>query len=303
MGSLTDVLKLDLSLTGSKLLTLSISGGSLRFAAFSGKRVERWHVAPFNPTFLRGDVVSDPNGLGQVIKAVTARLGLRNRKLVAAFPGARSLPRIIDIPIAGDVVPSEIIPQQARRVLGAAIENSYLYWQPLYRKGPKLQAYYVLAVPKDAVEGFTQAIQGGGFKPYKTELSGFALARAMGVRTGILVNVQSGTVEMVVVVNAQPMLLYADTLPNGAANDLVAGLSDRLQQLISYHNERSRDGALAADAPIYVSGDAPLEEAAVQELASAAAHPVAVAPPPPGFRYPQGFDPSAFMINLGLALK
>ena len=282
-------------------LTISFTGNFLKILLMKGNLVQQWSLTPFNPNLVRGDVVVEAAGLGQIIRAATTRMGAQNRKAVAAFPGSRAIPRIMALPVGRDIYPGDFIPRQARRTFGAVADNSYLYWHFL-RKDRTQQLFYVLAVPRDAVDSFAEALRFGGFRPYKIELTSMALARAVQTPTAVLVNLDTTAVEIVVVVDHAPMLMYSEALTEMAGAGLATALTEQLQRVIPFHNERNRDRPLPANAPIYISGFLPVDQETTKAVEASMGNPVSIPTPPP-FSYPADFQSGTFMVNLGLALK
>ncbi len=258
-------------------------------------------MVPFNPTFLRGEVIADPNALGQVIKQITTRMGVKQNKVVASFPGSRAIPRIIPVPVAKDVFPPEYIPQQAKRIFGAVADNSYFYWS-LIRKEQTNQFFYVLAVPKDIVESFTESLRVAGFKTFVIEVSGLAIARATQIGTGVLINVDTSIVETSIVANNIPMIMHTEALPEPTNEAVIATITDQMERLISSYNERNAVTPILPDSPVFISGSLPLDEETLKAIGEAIVRPVMHANSS-RFKYPVDFQPSSYMINLGLAMK
>jgi hypothetical protein len=288
-------------LMGSGTLTLSYSGNFLKLLVVEGNKVRHWSLTPFNPSLIRGDTVVDPTGLGRIIRAALDKLKVHQSKAVAAFPGFRALARIMTLPNAADMAPSEVIPQQARRAYGAVAENSYFYWQ-LLRKDKSTQQFYVLAVPRDAVDGFTETLERARLKPYKVELTSLALARAVHVPTAAIVNLDPPTLEILIVVDSTPMLSFSDTLTELSGPGLANLVVEQLQRIVPFHNERYRDRPLPPNAPVYITGSVAVDQELISTVQANLGNPVQ-APNPPPFSYPKEFQPSAYMVNLGLAMK
>ncbi len=290
-----------LSFSSSAKVTVSVSGNYLRILSINGS-TWKWNMVPFNPAFLRGEVIADPNGLGQVIKQITTRMGVKQAKVVAAFPGTRAIPRIVPVPNGKDVYPPDYIPQQSRRIFGAVADNSYLYWN-LLRKEQANQFFYVMAVPKDIVDSFSETLKVAGFKTFAVEVSGLAMARASQVGTGIVVNVDTSIIETVIVVNNIPMTMYTEALAEPTNEGVISAITGQMERQIPSYNERNADRPLLPDSPVLISGALPLDDETVKALGDSLARPVITTTSPSKFKYPDDFQPLTYHINLGLAMK
>ena len=113
------------------LLTVSIEGGSIRLMVSGGRRIIAWLTVPFNPRMVSDSRIEDPSGLAAVVKSSVARLGVKYGKVVAAFPGSRVTTRVVSLPAVSGVRDSVMLPREARRVLGSAMDFHHVFWAPL----------------------------------------------------------------------------------------------------------------------------------------------------------------------------
>ncbi|MBI4299100.1 MAG: hypothetical protein HY666_04990, partial [Chloroflexi bacterium] len=124
----------------------------------ASKGVKAWSVIPFNPRFVRDGVITDPKAFSQVILNAIDRPGLRLFRALGALSGQRSIVSTLTLPKVGDISLNELIPREARRSLGVAIDSYYLHWR-LLRKEASRQVFYLVAVPRDSVDRFAESMR------------------------------------------------------------------------------------------------------------------------------------------------
>lgn len=290
---------------GSQRITIALGNTNLRLLAASKASVTAWADVPFNPNLMRGDSVADPAGMGQVIHNAVSRSGFQAGKVIAAIPGTRSLSRLVPLPKAKDINPEEVIPRQARRLMGAAVvDNSHLYWK-LLRQEQTQDIYYVLAAPKDASESFAEAMRFAQLKPELLELTGFALARVVNEQNAVIAGADTRAIDLVIVTDYIPVFMMhaVSESPIFSGEDAAPVLESELARVIGYYNDRNPDKQLAESVPIYVLGPYAGDEHVTTVIKGSTGHPVVAMKPPSWISYPQDFPYSSFAANLGLILK
>lgn len=292
-----------LSLNASRLCTLSLEGSNVRVVMSQGRNILSWMSMSFNPRLVQDGWVQDPPRLAEVISNALSKLGGYKGKVVAAFSGSRSVSRVISVPKARDINPDEVVPREARRLMGVVVENAYLFWcrlEPLEKE----ERYFVLATPKTGLKAFLETLRLSGLRPSYIDLRALALARAIGEESAIIANVEVDFLDVVVVKDYIPTVISNIPLEGNSNNprEVVSAISAELQQCISYHNDRSRPNLLGPDVPVYLGGGHPrLEDGLVQGLRDVIARPIAV--PTPLVERPDDFPVQEFLVNAGLILQ
>ncbi len=189
--------------------------------------------------------------------------------------------------------------------MGAAVvDNSQLHWK-LTKTEAAQDTYYVLAVPKDAVEAFQEAMRFAQLKPSLLELSGFAMARAIDQENAVIAGADTRAVDIIVVSDYIPtfMMHSLSDSPIFSAEDAASVLQAELERVLTYYNDRNPENPLADTVPIYVLGPYGGDSHVNTVLSGSLGHPVAEMKPPSWLSYSQDFPYSSFSANLGLVLK
>ncbi|MCL5074515.1 MAG: pilus assembly protein PilM [Chloroflexi bacterium] len=286
----------------SSVVSLSIEGSSLRLLSCKGGRIQSWVSIPLNPRLLRGGFIADPLALSGVIRTAMEKAHLSPGRVIGGLTGLQSVSRLISLPKVAAGSLEAIVQREARRSLAISLEGNYLYWQALDGRGEELQVF-VLAVPKEPLLAFLAALRGAGLRPRAIDLRPLALARAVAQPQAIIANAESNSVDVVVVVDAVPVLVHTsflgdEPLPPEYVRDR---LTDELLRAITFYNDTHRGSPLAPDIPLYLTGEMANETELVESIPALTGHPLAIPQPP--LPYPAGFPLALYMVNIGLILK
>ena len=285
-----------------RIISLSIEGNTLRTLSFDRGYIERWDSIPFNPQFLRVGHVAESQKLSEVLHTVLADWDLSKSIVVCAFPGLRTMSRIISVPKVAKKEMDTVISREARRVMAISTEDNYFHWQLLPAQGERQQAF-ALAVPKEPLHAMLQALQGAGIMPYAIELKPIALARAVNQKDAIIANGENNSVELVIVINDVPTLMRSVFLGEGVVSEdyAIGRISDELVRTINFYNESNPDSPLDAGVPVFLTGAAASGMTFAMNVAALTGRPVQ--PPESPVPYPRDFPIADFMVNLGLILR
>lgn len=284
------------------VITVSLEGTSLRVTASKGKKILAWANLPFNPQLVTDDLVNNPAELANVLRNALKRLEYRPSSVLAVYPGVRSVSRIIPIPKAHDVSPATVLTQEARRILGAAPDQNYLYWKRV-AQDQTTEQYYVLAIPRVRMDAFVRTMVEAGLTPKTVDLKALALSRAVGGPAGAIINLEHTFMTIVIFSGYVPQVANTIVLEEAASMDeqeTMDRLVDELQRSIAYYQERNPTGA---PLPIFLSGGNPLLDTdalpqAIQRVFNTSPSTLSVP-----FQYPQEFPVSMFLSNLGVLVR
>ncbi|MBT9149771.1 MAG: hypothetical protein DDT27_01609 [Dehalococcoidia bacterium] len=262
-----------------------------------------WSITPFNPRFLKGGFIANPEGLAQVIKAALSKKELGGqRRVIASLPAFHSVSRPLAIPGSPELRPDVAIPQQARREMGYSPESSLLFWQPLGTMGGK-RRYLVLSVPKEPVITLIDTLKLAGLKPDKIETSSFALARAVNQTQSIIAAVEPNSLDVVITDDCLPVAIQSTFFgeePMGI-DALPSLLTDALERIITFYNDTRPVNPLSGDTPLYLFGSLLSASEIASAVETSLGHPISDFQPP--LLYPPDFPRAEMAINIGLVLK
>ncbi|MCL0076422.1 hypothetical protein M1O12_00055 [Dehalococcoidia bacterium] len=287
-----------------KLLSLSTDGANLKLLACRGGKVSAWSITPFNPGFLSGGFIANPEGLAEVIKTALSKEGLDGRgQVIASIPAFHSVSRFLEIPGTKEIPPEVAIPQQARREMGYSPEGSLLCWHPLGTTAGK-RRYLALSAPKEPVITLIDTLKLAGLRPHTIETSSFALVRAVNQTRSIIAAVEPNSLDIVITSESVPVVSQSTFFGEEpmSADALPSLLTDALDRIVTFYNDTRPDKPLSADTPSYLFGSAlSLSSEIAAAFETALGHPVSEFQPP--LLYPPDFPRAEMAINIGLVLK
>ncbi len=289
-------------MAGKRIIALSIEGTDLRLVCFYNNSIESWDSVSFEPQLLREGQVADPEALGGVIKSALEGREVSRSQVVCAIPELRAVSRVISMPKLGPKELETVVPREVRRLMRVSEEDNYLHWQALPTETDRTQVF-VLAVPKETVLAFTEALRAGGVRPRALDLRSLALVRAVNQKDAIIANGESNSVELVIVVDDVPVLIRSVFLGEEVVTQdyAVGRISDELGRTIVTYNEINKDNPLDPAVPVYLSGA--MAGGVTFALNVAALTGRTVQPLEPPIACPEDFPLAGFMVNVGLILK
>jgi Tfp pilus assembly PilM family ATPase len=283
-------------------VALSTESGTLRVLRSFGQRVIGWGSVPLPPGVIRGGTVADASLLGDVLGETFAQLRLPRRRVSGAVSGLRASIVLLELPWVKEHELEEVVADEAGRALGVTTDDSYLFWQRL--SGHRRERFvYVVAVPREPLLSTLEAYQAGGLHLEELDLKPLALARAVNQRDAIVVNIESDSLDVVIVVDDLPVLCRSLALPadlsyGDPAHEHV--LVEVSRALASYE-DAVVDQRLDPGAAIYLSGSRAAGIGLVERLRARTGHPMGRPAPP--LHYPSDFPLAEQLANIGLALK
>jgi len=283
-------------------VAISFGGGSLRVLQYVGRRVIGWASVPLPEGVVRGGAVVDAPALGGVLEETFDRLRLPRRHVVGAISGLRASASLLELPWVKDGELAEVVADEATRALGAAPDDSYLFWQRI--PGRRRERFvYALAVPREPLLIALEAFEAGGLRADVLDLKPLALARAVNQQDAIIANLESDSLDVTIVVDDLPVLFRSLALPAGLAHrepahDLL--VAEVCRALVSYE-DAAPGHLLDGSAAIYLSGSDVGSIALAERLRAQTGHPIGRPTPP--MHYPSDFPLAEQLVNVGLALK
>lgn len=292
-----------LDLFAAPTVSMSLEGYTLRLLETRGRRVQMWANIPLIPGLVKGGMIRDPGALGQVIGDTFKAGGISKRKVFCALNVPQAVSRIFMVPRANSAELAKAVDKELRRLLPAAREDSYIYWQPVQSNSQTQQQVYALTVPKEPLLTMVSALKVAGIRPYSMDLRTHALARSVNQKDAILANLESNSADVVIIVDDIPVMTRSVHLGDepSAITAAQERLLGELTRSLSFYNDTNRANALPPTVPIYLTGDLASDPDLVAPVESATGHPVSSPELP--LQGPDDFPSSQYMVNIGLALK
>jgi hypothetical protein len=289
-----------------------IEGISVKMLVFSGKNIESWYSAPVNPSWVRDGLVASPEHVGGIMADLVKEKKMPQSGVLAALPSAGSGNQVLTLPSIGRLKGrklNEVVHRELRRVMPGSADVDYIYWQPLHENGARQtkQKVFTLIVPRVNVMSMVETSQYAGITMKALELRPFALTRAVGCKSGIIVHGEVNSIEVVIVDKSIPALFRDITVKEKEATAVPTVetafqiLFRDLPTTIEYYMRMNPDTNINSETPVYFSGSLSLEYDANDRLEKAIGHQVRSVEPP--VDCPTNFPLAQYLVNVGLMMK
>jgi len=285
-----------------KVVTLYIDDINIRLLVAKGKRVQNWARLPLDPGLVRDGVIIEEDQVVEKLKELFKLTNVAPSEVIAGLSGLNSLYRLITLPELPEAVRDEAIRHEARRVIPVSLEQVHLAYQTLsIAKGET--HIFLTAFPRNAADTLIKVLRQVGAEPSLMDLAPLALCRNVNEPRAIIINGWSTNLDIVVMADRLPQVSRSLSIPGEATSlsGMLPAVTEELERTIAFYNSSHQENPLDSTVPVFVSGDLAEIPESWQSLAGGGGYSVSILTSP--MEFPEGFDPSQFMVNMGLALK
>lgn len=285
------------------MVTLEISSTAIRIIEVNGGKINRWASLALEPGIFEDDNIADAQALGNAIRQLMSSSGIRNRDVIASVNSLFSLVRIVTVatPLETTVTEQAVL-EATEEVMPLTSEAMYYSWRTV-AAGEGGQQVMVVGVPKDVIDDEMRALRSAGINPHVLDLKTLALARAVNRDMALILNIDSASFDIVMVINGN-----AELLRSTAWNPDELSLDERADHLLStleitvdFYNSLQPGITLPAETPLFITGQMSGDFSLIEKITRALDYPFEEINPP--LEYPPHLPISQYAINIGLALK
>jgi type IV pilus assembly protein PilM len=282
--------------------TLYISDINMRLMTTRGKRITKLADMPLDTSLSQVDTPEKEAQLAEKIKYLFKSNRIGTRKIILGLSGMHCLTRPITLPELPKAMLDEAVTREARRVLPVPVEQLYLSWQTVSVISGKLQAFMV-AIPRHIADMVIKIIGEAGFKPYMMDIKPLALARLSREATAVIVDVQPGEFDIVIMVNGMPQPIRTVPFPTETPSlkERLVIVRDELERTVQFYNSNNPETRIQPETPMLVSGELADEPELYESLGQQLGFKAAPLASP--LKCLKHLDPSHHLVNVGLTLK
>jgi len=285
-----------------KATTLFIRDDAVNLLVVEGKRVRKWASLPLEPGLVSQGLVLDEARVADGLNKLFKLAKIRTRRVVAGLSGLNSLYRLISLPELPDAILPEAVKQEAKRVIPVPLDEVYLSYQRL--PAPAGETRVFLAVfPRNVADVLIRTMRQAGIQPYIMDLAPLALCRTLNEPRAIIINTRLDHLDIMVMEDRLPQLIHRLSLAGEvtSAPERLSAITEEIDRTIAFYNSSHGENPLDSTVPLFVCSDLAQLPEGWQSLGGKLGCPVSILPSP--VESPDGFNPSDFMVNIGLALK
>ena len=285
-----------------KIVTLYVDDDSLRLMVSQGKQIKEWAELPLEPGLVENTVVIKEAEVAAKIKQLFKTQNVTSKKVILGMSGLHCLSRPITLPQLPREMLEEAVKREAKRVLPVPLEQLYLSQRIIPSAEGKMQVY-LAAIPCNTADALLKTLRQAGLRPYIMDIKPLLLARVVKEATAIIIDVQKREFDVVIMSDGVPQPVRSIALAEGALSwkEKLTTIRNELNRTIQFYNSSNPENQLDPSIPIFVSGELANEPEVCQALSDEIGHPVLLLPSP--LECPVGFDPSRYMVNIGLTLQ
>lgn len=251
--------------TNRTSIGIAIQGTTLRIVVAKGRHINDWAIVPFNPTLLKAGFISDPDAMASVIKNKIPQAGNGTMRVSAALGGTQSIVRLLNLPKISHINMDDIVIRESRRLLAFNVDTQYIYWRRL-SQDEKFQQILVILIPKEGLKALVDSLIIAKLRPSLVELAPMALLHGFVHPTGVLANLETNNLDIIIIRNSLPVQVRSMWLGDEpmTVDSASTKLAEELNSTVSSYNSNNPDRLFPDDAPVIFTGGLPEEDFASQ---------------------------------------
>jgi len=240
--------------------------------------------------------VTNPVVVGQVLKQLIARTEIHETRALVAVSDSTSTFRVLQLPVG---ITDQDVATAVSRELPLDPERIATRWVDAGGDGTS-RVVYAVAWDRAQIKSITESIKLAGLDATVVELKSASLARAVTLRSCLVVDMVSEPSEIVLVDGHLPRLWHGLELNLPRNDDIASNLANPLRSMLSFY-ARSRDKSFAPTSPVLIASEQVLSAQSLARLADLIQLPVQPLAAPP--RVSPNVRHSNYLTCLGLIMR
>jgi len=161
-------------------LVLDIGSSSIKMSEVqhgpSGPRLLSLGIAPLPPTVIQSNVIQDEGPVVEAIRQLRSATGAQSTQVITAVPGPAVIVKKVTLPAQTGAAVESAVLAEAGHLIPDSLDNVNLDYQvmDLIDDGNKMDVL-VVAVKREIINSYTEAIRAAGLEPVVVDVDYFAL--------------------------------------------------------------------------------------------------------------------------------
>jgi Tfp pilus assembly PilM family ATPase len=283
------------------ITSLNIEADSARLLTIKGSTVVKACEVPIPEGYIKNTVIDNPQGVADIISDLFKQAKVSRQDLLVAMNNFRSVSRLITLPRISQGRIDEAVMWAAEREMPVPLDTLYVTWQLLDRTASG-QNVFLLGVPRDTYTQFVKTLWAAGISTRAIDSKLIALSRLMNSEEGIIIDLESDSISVLLQVTGIPMAMQTALVPvgNTVVEDRVKRATDDLYRIIEYHNKTHPEQPLNRDTDIHLTGSIVNDD--IRELVQQSTG-RSVVLPDISLAVPENFSPPRYAVNAGLIFR
>ncbi len=286
----------------NETVSLYIDDNSLRLMVTKGRQITEWAESPLEPGLIEDNVVIQEAIVAARIKQLFKTQNIKTRKINLGLSGSHCFSRPISFPKLPKEMLDEAVRREAIRVWPVPLEELYLSWQTIPAPATQTQVFMV-GIPRKIADALFRTLHYAGLKAGFMQIKPLLLTRAVKEARAIIIDVQAMEFDIVVMADGvlHPVRSIRFASRGLSGEEKITIIRNELNRSLSFYNTTYPEKALAAEVPVFTSGDFANESELYRPLSAELGRPVLPLQPP--LECPDGINPGHYMANISLAFQ
>ncbi len=283
------------------ITSLNIEADSVRLLTIKGSTVIKACEAPVPEGYIKNTVIDNPQGVADIISDLFKQAKVSRQDLLVAMNNFRSVSRLITLPRVSQGRIDEAVMWAAEREMPVPLDTLYVTWQLLDRTNSG-QNVFILGVPRNTYTQFVKTLWAAGISTKAIDSKLIALSRLINGEKGIIIDLESDSISVILQVAGIPMAMQTALVPvgNTVVEDRVKRATDDLYRITEYHNKTHPEQSLNKDTAIHLTGSIVNDD--IMELVQQSTGHTVVLPSLP-LTVQVDFSPHRYAVNAGLIFR
>jgi type IV pilus assembly protein PilM len=278
------------------MINLDIEDNSIRMMVVKGRRVELAASSDLEPGLVEDGVIVNAARVSKQITKLMTTHGVTDKKVVVSISGINSIYRVVRIPRLPKKMLAEAAVREMTRVMPVPLNQIYTSWQAINMSKTET-VISMIGLPRNNVDTVMEVLHNAGLDSRLMDIKPLAIARVADEKDALIISVETGSFDIVVMIDGIPELLRSLSFPgkDTSTEDRISTIKKELEKTVNFYNSSHKESPMNDNIPVFVSGDQ--AEILTEQLD------YAVKPLPALLSYREGFDTHSYAVNTGLAVK
>jgi len=286
-----------------KVVTLDISSAGVSIMETRGGTIRRWADASFESEEAAPAGGKGESDLGAIVRRLMRSSGIKASKVIISISGLYTISRFIPtsgLPPAPTL--DESVNEIARDIIPVPRDTVYFFWQAL-NTAEGGSHVFTTGVPRDVIDDKVRALKAAGISTQAIELKTMALARAVGKKEALILNIELTNFDIVILSNGVPEIIHSlawrpDSMGTEDATEYLAA---QLDMIVEHYNAGRVGRPFDMSAPLYITGQLSVKPELMEGLKSRLEFNIEPLASPLGC--PVFLPVSQYAANIGLAMR
>ena len=195
------------------MVTIDIEDNGIHILTLKGKRIDKILDINLEQGLVQDGVILDKETVAKCLHDLFQSNGISERKVIAGVSGIHSIYRLVRTPILPKAMMGEAVRREMSRVMPVPLNEIYSSWQAENVSDVE-NVICMVGLPRSTVDSILETLSLAGLETTVMDVKPLALARLADEKDALVINVQSSSFDIVVMIDGIPELLRSLPFPD-----------------------------------------------------------------------------------------